>query len=444
MRAWRPALALIVLVVFAAVAPGAAATSHSQAIIDSTSIDNAYPRQLVFKLAAHATAEITGVTLQYTVTGAGPAVQAKPDSFTPGTKISPSVTIEVNSSSSYIPVGSEFTYHWQVTTADGASLSSPDQTFVFLPPGPDWKTLSNDFMTVYYESGTSDIAANYLAAAARTYAKMGNLLKTTLAVVPVRTVQFNTEAEAARARPAQIAASDPSAASCGAHEGMTVILITPQSCGTAGETDTFRREFTRILVLTAAGAPNGQAPAWLEEGAVIYSQNTVGGAYATAFADAARADTLLPFDTMGTLPIEPATFALFEGQSYSMVKYLIDKDSGGFAALFAAIKQRKSFDDALISAYGFDLAGFQHAFRVANGLPAALPSVTAGPTLSPSSPTPQPAAAAAPTSTSTSSGVSRTTVIIFAVAFVFLVLAVVAYLWLMVLQARPPALPPPE
>jgi len=434
-RQWTFFIAALVLP--AALATGLIQTSHADTVIDSTSVEYSYPTQLIFKVTAHADTQITDVALSYELAGESSPALARPEGFSAAKSVNLSVAVPVNSSSSYIPVGSEFTYHWEVTTTGGAKFDSPDQTFVFLPPDQQWQTLSNEFMTIYYHSGISDIAAKYLAAGTDTYATMGKLLGATLTLRPVRVVIFNTEGESARARPAPGGTVDAAVNACGSVPAPNVILILPNACATSDMTDTLRHELTHILAAEASGNALGQLPAWLDEGTALNGQLTPGPSFTGAFANAAKADALLPFDTMTTTPIDLTKTNLFYGQSYAMVKFLADQGAEKFATYFATMKQGISFDAALQQVYGYDVSGFEAAFRTANGLPAQSPPPTPPPTISSAGATPgSPGAPTAAPATSSSSGISRTTVAILALALLFLLLAVLAYLLLMVLQNR--------
>ena len=429
------ALALGPVAGFAQVPRTRGTAAAANAAIDSATVENGYPKQLVFKVSAHADTQITAMVLSYQLTGETAPTLAEPDSFSAGKSVSATATVPVNSSANYIPVGSELSYHWEVTTSDGAKSNSPEQKFVFLPPDQQWQTLSNAFMTIYYHSGISDIATKYLAAAEDSYTSMGKLLGATLPDIPIRVVLFNTESESARARPAHGGPTDAPITACGLVPALNDILILPNACATSDMTDTLRHELSHILVAAASGGGLGAMPAWLDEGTALYAQSSPGASYTAAFAAAAKADALLPFDTLATAPIDLTKTDLFYGQSYAMVKYLIDQGAEKFSSFFALIKGGDSFDAAFQETYGFDLAGLSVGVPDANGLPAEAPTPTPPGTPSRVSST---AAAASGQSSAVSSrpagGISRTAVLIFAAALAFLALAVMAYVLLIFIQ----------
>lgn len=393
MRARAFALLLGVLFCTGLVVP--ATVAHADTTILSSSIDNGYPKQLTFRVSAQAALDITDVTLNYAITGTGTGALGKPSDFTAGKSVSTSVVVQVNSAASYIPVGSNFTYHWEITTSDGQVSKSADTQFLFLPPNQTWKSVTGDFMVVYYHSNNQTLATAYLQAGVETYNKIGKqLLNTTLKLTPVKVILFDNAQESAPALPGNGATFDGAVTTCGTKVTQDIILLIPISCGSSDPTDTLRHEFGHILNQTAAEGAFGKLPSWIDEGTAVYAQTTPGDNYISAFQAAARANRLIPVATMGTSPSDPNLVNLFYGQSYSMVKYLID--TGGpakYAQFFATIQQGNRFDQAMSTVYGFDLPTFEKQFAASVGS-----QVPTAPTAAPTA-RPQAQSTAAPAGT---------------------------------------------
>lgn len=403
----------------------------------SSTVENQYPASLVFKLEATADSQITDVSLLIRVTGEGSAALVKPRDFVAGTSVSTRATVEANSGSSYLPVGSEVTYHWEITTADGQTLMSPGATFVFLPPAQQWQSVSNDIMTVYYFGNRQAVAETYLAAGLDTYKKIGQgLLNATLKDLPVRVVMFANEAQLEEAKPGGgTGRFEEAVLTCGTQVSNTVVLLIPQACGSTDRTDTLRHEFTHILTKVAGEGPVGKLPAWLDEGTAVYSQADPGENYTGAVVTAARVDRLIPFNQMGTPAGDSRLVNLFYGQSYEMVRFLIE--TGGtekYAGFFAAIKKGMRFDQALAAVYGFDLAKFEADFLKSMD---AAPS--AAPTTAPTTPAQQTRPTAVPTkraqtaakASSSDNDDSSNLVVIGAVAVAAVFALVAVFLFLM-------------
>jgi hypothetical protein len=426
--------AFVAAFVFSAAQPQ---TSTAETVIESSTVQNGYPTALTFKVTARADSEITDITLNYAIKGRGTSALGKPASLTPGKNLSADVVIQVNNSSNYLPVGSDFVYHWEIATADGQTFTGPEQTFFYLPPNQDWKNVSNDFMTVYYHGDRESIANAYLRAGAETYDRIGKqLYKTTLTQLPVKVIMFADEAESDLARPGSGGRFDAAVTTCGTKVTNDIVLVIPIACGSTDRTDTLRHEFGHILNETAGEGTLAKLPSWLDEGAAVYAQSGPGD-YQTAFTQAARANRLIPFSQMTVPASNPQLVGVFYGQAWAMVSFLIDKGGEAkFGQYMSTIKGGKRYDQALNDVYGFaNLQAFEDEFKAAVGVgqqasPTARPtsaatrpagSATTAPTRTPSGP-------AANTSDDDGNGVGAGTIVLGAVTLFLLLGAVFAFL----------------
>jgi hypothetical protein len=446
-----PVLAALVAVLSLAPFAGPA---RADTVVESSTVENGYPKTLTFKLTARADSDITDVTLEYSIKGRGTSALGKPDELTPARNLSTDVELQVNSGQAYIPVGSEFTFRWKIQTADGQVYTSPDQQFFYMPPDKDWQSVSNDFMTVYYHGDRATLAGAYLKAGADTYERIGKgLYNVTLTTLPVKVILFANEQESDLARPGTGGSFDAAVTTCGTKVTNDILLLIPVPCGSTDRTDTLRHELGHILNETAGEGALGKLPSWLDEGAAVYAQSSPGD-YEAAFEAAVRSNRLIPFNQMGNPATTANQVGVFYGQSYFMVKYLIDRDGQDkFGEFMSTIKRGARFDDALNRVYGFaGLAAFETEFRASFNLsPAAGP--TAAPTRGPEQPQPTVAPTAAPstritTVTSDDRSLGRGTFIIVGVAVLFALAAVFAYLVALMaansrLRAEQRAAPPP-
>lgn len=419
----------------------------------ASSVENKYPLAITFRLDAAGDTDITDVSLRYSILGRGTTVLAKPEEFVPAPAVQAAIDVEVNSQDSYIPVGSEFVYFWEVTLADGSVVVGESQTFLFLPPDKDWQRVENDLVVVFYHGDRQSLAEEYLDAADETYQRIArDLLNVELQQLPVKVILFATEDEMDRARPGRGSTFDAATTTCGVKVTSDIVMAIPATCGTADRTDTFRHEFTHILTEAAGESALAKLPAWLDEGTAVVGQSEPGRGYTSAFEVAAAADRLIPFVQMATPTSDPRQVNLFYGQAYAMVQFLIDV--GGppkFAELFATIKGGTRFDAALEQVYGFDLAGFEEQFRAFHGISVQQPTPTAVPRQD-AEPTPAPTRPPASRNPSVvpgdDEGLSTLTLGVIALAVVMALLAVFFYLLSLMLAgnraARGPSPPPPD
>ena len=392
--AFLPALLapIALIAAIAGIALGLPAASSAQSPEFATAIENEFPQFLRFRLEVDAPAEVTEVSLRYRVVGAGSLARARPEAFEPASTVRTEVRVPTGTLG-FIPVGSEFVYHWELTLADGSVVESEDERYVYLPPGKDWRSAHNDFMRVYYHGDREDVALRYLEAAERTYARIGALLETELEVIPVNTVLFAVEADLEEAQPGRSEAYDAATFLCGSQVANNVIFVIDRSCGTRDRSDTLRHEFAHILVEAAGESGLGKVPSWLNEGTAVYAQTEPGRGFADPFEVAVAIDRLIPFSVMIAGNSDPNLVGLFYGQSYEMVRFLIER--GGeeaFARLFATIKAGNRFDRAIEMVYGLTLAEFEDEFRAVHDLPPREPVATPTPAREQPAATPEPTA----------------------------------------------------
>jgi hypothetical protein len=430
-------LPLFALLAGVTLAPGIPTDASAETTIRLSTVSNEYPSRLVFRVAASSTANITDVTLSYSISGRGTSALAKPtEAITPAADLNTDVVVQVNSGSSYIPVGSEFKYRWVMTTDDGETFESPEQTFFYMPPDQDWQSVSNDILVVYYHGDKQALAEDYLEAGLETWQRVGvELLNAELRITPVKVVLFDNETEMNPARPGAGAGSfDAAVTTCGTKVTSDIVLVIPASCGTNDRTDTLRHEFGHIINEAAGEGSLGQLPSWLDEGTAVYAQSAVGNNYLQAFDTAVNRDRLIPFSQMGTPSADAGGVNLFYGQAYFMAQHLIDK--GGpekYAEFFSTIKRGSRFDRALEEVYGFDLAGFEEEFREANELGSAQQDPTAAPTRDSQSEDPTPRPTERPNQSTgggddDDGGIGAAPLIVGGLAVVFALLAALSYL----------------
>ncbi|WBL35368.1 peptidase MA family metallohydrolase [Tepidiforma flava] len=434
------AAAAMTLVALGLLGPGGA-PARAAAVIESVSVENGYPRALTFRVTARADTEITDATLHYAIKGRGTRALDKPKDLAPARALTAEVELLVNTGQNYIPVGSEFTYYWEVTTADGQVARSEEQQFLYLPPDRQWQSVANDFMVVYYHGDRETLARAYLNAGADTYERIGRqLYGIELTTLPVKVILFANEAEMNPARPGQGGRFDAAVTTCGTKVTNDILLMIPLACGSPDRTDTLRHELGHILNDVAGQGALAKLPAWMDEGAAVLAQSSPGD-YEGAFRVAVRADRLIPFNQMVVPTSNPQLVGVFYGQAYFMVKFLIDREGPGkFAELMRTIKAGTRYDQAIERVYGLTMAQFEDAFRQEHGLaPRSQP--TAAPTAAPAQRPQQAGPTAIPTRApaqsggdgSGSGGLDRGMLVIFGVALLLALAAVFSWLLAMML-----------
>jgi hypothetical protein len=149
-------------------------------------------------------------------------------------------------------------------------------------------------------------------------------------------------------------------------------------------------ELTHVLVghLTFSCLIN--MPTWLNEGLAVYGEGGPDPASLGTFDAAVADDTLFSVRALsGNFSEDPAKADLSYVESYSLVQFLIDQyGREEMLALLGALRDGAPLASALQAVYGFDVDGFEDAWRAQLG---ARPRASAGqPATATPAPTPVP------------------------------------------------------
>ncbi len=385
------------------------AEAQSAPTVTDGSVDFSFPDRLVFHASAESTAEIEKVRLRYKILPDGSSASGEAE-FQPGTSVSAVFTLQgPDQPAFYLAPGTSIEYHWEVTDADGNTGRTEDATFFYDDDRFQWSNLEQGGVTIYFYAGDQDDAQAMLDVAAESMAEMTALLSATIDF-PVKVWIYDSVDDMRPALPRRSATYEESVITAG-------IRITTDTVLVLGEAsfDTLRHELTHVVTAASGESALGSLPAWLDEGTAVYAQDDPEG-FGDAIERAIERGNVLSVRSITSSPGDPAKVNLFYGQSWHLVKYLIDTyGEEKFAGLYATIKTGKRIDSALEAVYGFNQDGLEDEWRAANGLP---PRETPEPTApAQDNPTDTPAASnGSQSGASDDGGTSSGTVIIIAVA----------------------------
>ncbi len=348
----------------------AVAPVHASGIrlLGEPSVENQFPDALVFRLQAESDAEIREVRLRYTFLPENRSASAQAE-FEPGTRVQATYTLRSGTRQVYIPPGKAIRYSWELRDAAGNELRTEERQTAFDDIRFQWQQVSDGIVTVSYYRGERRDAEVMAQVANETIAKASALMGTTLRF-PVRIWAYASQRDFQLALAHESVTHDPNVLGQ-AHEPDTFIMVVDRlSSPTA--LDTARHELTHLVTANALqGGPfKDLYPSWLNEGTSVYMQvspNDVG--YIDALEQAIHEDQLIPLRSL-TTGTRARDIGLFYGESYALVKYLIETyGPQKFAQMIAEFKQNGDLDATFTKVYGLDRDGLYRAWRVSVGLP---------------------------------------------------------------------------
>jgi len=350
--------------------------------IESTDAKLEFPERITFRAKISGEQQITRVVLEYGVAGLSCAeVVAKAfPSFTPANTVEVSWTWEMLQSGSE-PPGSSLWYRWRVTDATGSEFLSPEQTLTWLDDQHNWQSVTEGMVTLHWYQGSRAYANDLLQAASDGLALLERDMGMTLDTPTNMYIYANTK----DMRDAVLYEPGWTGGLAYPTQNIVIIGISPDQIEWGRRT--VAHELTHVLIGHLTFSCMGSVPTWLNEGIAMYAEGSLDASNQQRLDTAIREDTLISVRSLsGGFSEQPDLANLSYAQSYSLVDFLVNTyGSEKLLELFGALRDGSTPERALQEVYGFDLDGFEQAWRTAIGAqPLRTHEATPTPTVEPS------------------------------------------------------------
>jgi hypothetical protein len=355
---------LAVLVALSMLLVGAASAVRAQSTIEVTNstAESSFPEGITFTLDATTGGSVNDIRLIYQVAPDGVRVTNVPQ-CTSGASVH-CTFIFANSLANPLIPGAEVTYFWRIS-AGGATQESQPQTVTYEDTRFDWRTITDGSVTIWWYSGSEAGARAVLEAGRESLDRNSALLKTQV-TFPVKIFYY---ASAKAMQPAIVADNAAGVIIL----GEVVYSDTAMVAADADPQEVARHEVTHIVVRQAVRGPyETNVPDWLNEGTAVFAQSQPLEGQRLAIESAIRSGQVISVRSMSSASSGALSdrVYLFYGESWSLVKFLVDTyGNDTFAQLFAALKQGATTAQALEQVYSFDQDGLENAWRASVGLP---------------------------------------------------------------------------
>ena len=316
------------------------------------------PREITFTARVTAPAGLESATLVYRVLNPKEGdVGGRGDAtFGPGPENDVSVALETRGTRRYIPVGSQFRFHWEFTDTEGQSFQSDEQEYLFLDGRYRWNEKRLGQVVVYWYGANEDFADRVLNAGESALAETESLLQVTVPY-DIRIMVWESEREGDLAMRPRSQAFDALVRTGGQRTGSDLLFVFTAT------SDVVRHEMAHIVTALAGDGPFTRIPSWLDEGTAVYMQRSA-RPYDSAIAFRLQADSTLRLRNMDSPSNNPGEVDLFYGQAWSTVSYLVEQyGEQAFADLYRNVRDGSRMDDALEAVYGFDQDGLYNLWR---------------------------------------------------------------------------------
>jgi len=326
---------------------------------------NDFPKGIIFKLDFESEEPVKEVRFRYAIAPDGSRAYGVPE-CTGVTSVQCTFDLKSTVSNFLIP-GVEITYFWEITDQTGRTVETASDRCMYQDDRFDWRSLSEDGLTVWFYAGSEDDMRSLLSVGQDTLTRLGSLLGTEVDF-PVKVFVYDSAEDMQPVLLAGQLSPEHGVITL----GEVVVSDTAVVAHDAYALDILRHELSHIVMRNAVKGPFSNLPAWLEEGVAVYGQSQPLADMKSALEAAIKSNRPFTIRSLSSASVGESggSVGLFYGQSYSVVRFLID-DYGEekFRELLAAFREGNRTDDALMQVYGFDQDGLENAWRLSVGLP---------------------------------------------------------------------------
>ncbi len=372
-----PILVVVFASFFSSPAAGVSAAPPADVKNDVPTLN--FPESITFHADIQSTAEITSVVLEYGTDEltCGEVVAKAFPQFVPDKSLSVEWTWEMKQSGS-LPPGAQIWWRWRYVDQTGKETVSDQKSVAWLDSVHTWQTLTQGGVRLHYYYGGDSFGADLLNAAVSGLARV----EKDAGLRTEQPVDLYIYADTSDLKDAVLYEPSWTGGEAFAENNIVILGIAPEDMDWGR--GAIAHELTHVLVGHLTFSCISFVPTWLNEGLAVYSEGELDPYSQNQLDFAIQNDTLLTVRSLSGAFSEVADKAtLSYSESYSIVKFLIETyGRDQMTELLLALRDGSSVEDALRSAYGFDIEGLEDAWRASIGARAraAAPNPTAQPT----------------------------------------------------------------
>jgi len=328
------------------------------------SIKSEFRDHITAHLNAEGSNEITQVEFFYRVAGRKATARSVAD-FEAGTTVEAEYSID--QTSIYFPPGTELEYWWKITDANGETLKTDQETYLYLDNRHDFNTLSNDRITLYWYRGDDDFGQDLFDQANKGLDQLEENVGVSIEQ-PLKIFIYGSHDDLMDA--ISVGAQEWTGGQAFTDQGVVVMGVSPSNLDWGLKATT--HELTHLVIHQATDNPYGDLPRWLDEGLAVYNEDPerLDSQFRTSFEKAVASDSLMTLQTLSSsFPADSHAANLAYGESGAVVKFIIDAyGTESMMHLLEIFSEGALYDDALEEALGVDTRELDNAWRASLNL----------------------------------------------------------------------------
>ncbi|MSQ14425.1 MAG: hypothetical protein EXR50_00975 [Dehalococcoidia bacterium] len=364
---------VVILILVTAFSSAPIGVVRADISVISSDYVNKFPDGVEFTLETKDSAAIKNITLSYTVdSGNGPVDAYDKPKFDAGTSVKTSYMLEKRKI--YLPPGTVLSYKWTIENESGGKVETEPVKFTYEDTRFTWRSLSKDGVTIYWydwHPSSPDIARQALDEALASITRLSAQVGFTYSK-PMKIFGYASKKDMDPALQLRSAGFSSEIVTLGQRTTAEIMLLLLNHFEFK---ETVAHEVSHMVIHQLADGPYSSLPAWLDEGLAMNAEKVVPQGYISELKKGIQTDELISVQSLGGVTGEPKDVMLFYGQSYSIVKFLVDNyGRGKIVEILNVLKTGTLINEALKQVYGFDVDGLDAKWRAGQGLkPRAVP-----------------------------------------------------------------------
>jgi hypothetical protein len=351
--------ALTALCLFCFNFPAAAQAAGNFTVIKNTAVVG-FPNQITFNLGVKNSVNISDIRLRYSVeqeSFVNVTVEAYIN-FNPSTSVDAKWTLDMKQIGG-LPPGTTLHYWWIIRDVSGSTMETEASVVRFDDNRYSWKTVNSGLINIYWYNGDTAFANDLMATARQSLDK---LAQSTGARIknPIKIYVYGSTQDLLGAL---MYPYEWTGAVTYSQYGTIAIGLAPSNLdwGKAA----VAHELTHLAIHQVTMNPYNDLPRWLDEGLAVYNEGVVDVSFSTALYNAVKSGTLISVRSLNSpFSADSNLASLSYGESFSIVDYLISNyGESKMLQLLTVFSQGSTYDDALMTVYGFDIAGLDSAWQ---------------------------------------------------------------------------------
>ena len=344
----------LLMVTLPAAAQGTITVSNDEPLLE-------FPDRLTFRAKFQNDRPIEKVELEYGVDQwtCGTVIAKAFPEITPGKDVSTEWTWEKKQSGSQ-PPGSQIWWRWHIFDDQGKEIVTNRKETVWLDDQHDWQTVSGDNINLHWYDGGSSFGSELHQSAVKSLADLAQVTGLRTAK-PIDLYIYGNNQDMKDA-----ILFEPSWTGGLAYPDHNIVIIGITTDQMEWGKRTQAHELTHALVGQLTFSCLSDMPTWLLEGLAMYGEGGLDQASQAQFDAALADDALLPVRSLsGGFSEESDKANVSYAQSYSLVQFLIEQyGQAKMLDFLRTLRDGATVDEALQQTYGFDIEGFEDAWRI--------------------------------------------------------------------------------